>query len=141
MKRGGEEESQSASIPPCTVCAASAPGRTVGGWTPHWEGRIAFSATGATRGVGNGEGIRTTAINATGWRSNEKFKNLVILAALYCLPHPPAAWFGFGFCMVATPWKRVSVGCLPMWPWSANTTAVQGFINNTPRKAGSCCEQ
>lgn len=89
MKRGGGEESQGAGIPPCAVCTASAPvRRTVGGWTPHWDCRIAFSATGATRSMGNGEGIRTAAIIATGWRSNDKFKHPVILAALYCLPHP-----------------------------------------------------
>lgn len=95
MKRGGGEESQSASIPPCTVRAASAPGRTVGGWTPHWDRCVAFSATGATRGMGNGEGIRTTAIIATGWRSNDKFKNLIYFGCpvLSSPPTRSVVWF------------------------------------------------
>lgn len=114
MKWGDGEESQCASIPPCVSTPV---GRVVGGWTPRWDHHIASSATGATCSMGNGEGNRTTAIIATGWRINDKFKHPVVLATLCCLPHPflslpppcRPVWFVFG----GNSMEKSSVGCLP----------------------------
>lgn len=48
-EKGDGEESQCASTLLCAVCTASQQ------LIPHWEYHTAFSATGATCGMGNGE--------------------------------------------------------------------------------------
>lgn len=117
----------------CAVCTASQQ------LIPLWDCHTAFSATAAMCSMGNGEGT-PWLLQLTG----EVMTNVSLL--LFCplctvfpthlFPSPVQVWLGFDFCMVATP-QRVSVGCLPQHG-TADTTAVQVFINNTPRKAGSC---
>lgn len=108
---------------------------------PHWDCHAAFSATGATCSMGDGEG--------TVWLlplAGEVLTNVSLLlffppctlfpTHLFPSPIHSVVWFWLPHGGSSTE----SLCRMPVatWHWSADSTAVHVSINNIPRKAGSC---